>query len=171
MKRNDAVFPHHKIMEPSELPAIGAYAREQGLRVVTTNGSFDLLHAGHMQSLWWSCVFGDIMIVGINSDASVRAYKGNGRPIIPQNDRAYQVACVACVDYVCIFDEEEVGGALLRAVRPHVHTTGFNWEGHIPEWEVVNELGVNLQIVPAFVNEDGNNYSTSDIVRKIREMG
>lgn len=169
MKRNDTVHPNNKIVTPQDLPGIADCAREMNLKIVTTNGSFDLLHAGHMRSLWWSCLFGDILIVGINSDASVRAYKGSGRPIIPQDDRAYQVASVGCVDYVCIFDEEEVGGALLRIVRPYVHTTGFNWEGVVPEQSVVDELGVDLRIVPAFRAEDGNNYSTSDIVRRIRE--
>ena len=170
MKRNNATHPNNKIVTPGDLPGIADCARGMGLVIVTTNGSFDLLHAGHMRSLWWSVLLGDLLIVGVNSDASVRAYKGEDRPIIHQDERAYQVASVGCVDYVCIFDEEEVGGALLRAVGPHIHTTGANWFGRAPEQVVTDEIGVKLRFVPAFTDDDGLSFSTSDIIRKIREM-
>ena len=173
MQKNISVPPIQKIVSADELPGIADCAREMNLVIVTTNGSYDLLHAGHVRSLWWSSWQGDLLIVGINSDASVRAYKGTDRPIIPQDDRAYQVASVACVDYVCLFDEEEVGGALVRAVRPHTHTTGYNWvdgQGIVPEQEVIDEFEVKLRIVPQFSDDDGLSYSTTDIIRKIREV-
>lgn len=142
--------------------------RESDVLVVTTNGAYDLLHAGHAKALRWSSELGDILVVGMNSDESVRAYKGVNRPIVPQDERAYQLASLECVDYVCIFDEVEVGGALLRTVRPNVHTTGYNWEGRVPEQDVVDELGVKLVFVPKFTDDRGTSWSTTDIMERIR---
>lgn len=159
--------PLSKIVDRETLGEASSTVRERGLEVVTTNGSYDLMHAGHVRALCWSSELGDVLIVGINSDASVRAYKGVKRPIISQAERAYQVASLECVDYVCVFDEEEIGEPLLRTVRPRFHTTGFNWVGRVPEQHVIDELGIELAFVPEFVDENGCTWSTTDIVDRI----
>src|SRR5438034_229633 len=92
------------ILALSELLPVRAAARA-GQCVVLTNGAFDLLHVGHVRYLQAARALGDLLIVGLNSDASVRAYKGPGRPLVPQDERAELLAALRCVDYVVIFDE------------------------------------------------------------------
>lgn len=106
--------PVSKIVDRESLSSLAEDLHEAEVRIVTTNGSYDLMHAGHAKALRWSSGLGDVLIVGVNSDASVRAYKDVNRPIIPQRERCYQVAALECVDYVCVFDEPEIGGPLLR---------------------------------------------------------
>jgi len=159
--------PITKIVDRETLASLADELRDAEARIVTTNGSYDLMHAGHAKALRWSSGLGDVLIVGVNSDASVRAYKGVNRPIIPQKERSYQVAALECVDYVCVFDEPEIGGPLLRSVRPHVHTTGSNWVGRVPEQDVIDELGVKIHFVPLFSDSEGKSWSTTDIVERI----
>src|SRR3989338_3393543 len=91
----------------SEILKIARKAKRQGLKIVTTNGVFDLLHIGHIRNLEFAKSLGDILIVGVNSDASVRAYKGKNRPIVPEIERALIVASLKSVDYVFIFEEKD----------------------------------------------------------------
>lgn len=159
--------PSSKTIDRETLASVSSAMRSRGLRIVTTNGSYDLLHAGHVRALHWSSQQGDVLIVGINSDSSVRAYKGVKRPIVSQAERVYQVASLECVDYACIFEEDEIGEPLLRTVRPSIHTTGFNWIGRVPEQHVIDELGVELAFVPQFTDDRGCTWSTTDIVDRI----
>src|SRR5437868_3019601 len=100
--------------------------RSEGRRVVFTNGVFDILHVGHVRYLQAARALGDALLVGINSDASVRRLKGPARPINPENERAEVVAALACVDGVCVFGEDRPD-ALIEAVRPHVHAKGGDY--------------------------------------------
>ena len=101
-------------------------ARRRGLRVVFTNGCFDLLHVGHVRSLEAARRLGDRLIVGVNSDAGVRRLKGPGRPIVPAQQRAEVLASLECVDWVVLFRETTPLG-LIRALRPDVLAKGGDW--------------------------------------------
>src|SRR4051794_8167901 len=100
--------------------------RATGARVAFTNGSFDLVHAGHLRSLEQARAHGDLLVVGVNSDASVRQYKSPDRPIVSQADRAELIAGFACVDYVVVFDEP-TAEHLLAEIRPDVYVKGADY--------------------------------------------
>jgi rfaE bifunctional protein nucleotidyltransferase chain/domain len=140
--------------------------KRNGKRVVFTNGCFDLLHPGHIHSLEAARALGDLLIVGINSDESVRILKGEGRPLTPQDERAEILASLECVDGIVIFDEltpREVIAALL----PDVLVKGSDWPGNqIVGREEVEAAGGKVVLID---NVPG--YSTTEILRKIRETG
>jgi D-beta-D-heptose 7-phosphate kinase / D-beta-D-heptose 1-phosphate adenosyltransferase len=145
-----------------ELGPLAARLRAEGRRIVFTNGCFDLLHAGHIGYLQASRALGDVLIVGLNSDASVRRLKGPNRPLIGEEDRAHLLAALACVDYVVVF-EEDTPLELIRAVRPHVLAKGADYTvetvvGHelLPEW------GGEVALIPL---QEGR--STSGLIEKI----
>ena len=138
--------------------------REAGLKLVLTNGTFDLLHIGHLRYLEAARAKGDLLVVGINSDASVRGYKGPGRPVVPQEERAEMVAALWCVDYATIFDEP-TAVALVEALQPEVYAKGGDYVPGgkpLPEAEAVTSYGGEVCIVP-FV--DG--HSASDLIRRV----
>lgn len=146
--------------------AILRFGREKrnGRRLVFTNGCFDLLHPGHIRALELARELGDVLIVGLNSDASVRQLKGPGRPVIPERERAEILAALESVDAVVIFDEltpQEIISRLL----PDVLVKGGDWPGDQivgrAEVEAAGGRVVSVPLVPG--------YSTSDILRKIRE--
>ena len=145
-----------------DMAVLAAQLRGQGKRIVFTNGCFDLLHAGHIQYLQQSRAQGDVLIVGINSDASVRRLKGPARPVIGELDRAHLLAALSCVDYVVPFDED-TPLALIRAIRPDVLTKGADYSvetvvGH----ELLDEWGGRVHLVPL-----RENASTSGLIEKI----
>ena len=140
--------------------------REEGRVVVTTNGCFDLLHPGHLRFLQQARAQGEVLIVGLNSDASVRQLKGPGRPLLPQEDRAAMLAALRCVDEVVIFDELLANG-LLALLRPDIHCKGGDYTaGELPEAEVICQGGGQVRILPFSAG-----YSTSALVQSIREEG
>jgi len=116
-------------------------------KIVFTNGCFDVLHPGHIYSLMEASLRGDFLIVGINSDKSVRSLKGANRPIISEEDRAQMLAALACVDAVVIFDED-TPVSLIRLLRPDIHIKGSDYAGkEIPEREVVESYGGEVEFV------------------------
>lgn len=125
--------------------------KQAGKRVVFTNGCFDLLHVGHIRSLQKARSRGDCLVVGINSDSSVRQIKGPGRPIVAQKQRAEVLAALACVDWVTIFDEADPL-ALISLLVPDVLAKGVDWkEGEIVGADVVRAVGgevVRMDLVP-----------------------
>lgn len=132
--------------------------------VVWTNGCFDLLHAGHVRSLRDAKALGDILVVGLNSDRSVRAIKGTLRPIVHQDDRAEVIAAMACVDYVTIFDESDPVLAL-SLLRPDIHCKGADYadgKRPVPEREVVLGYGGRIEFLP--IHEG---LSTSGLIERI----
>jgi rfaE bifunctional protein nucleotidyltransferase chain/domain len=143
------------------LAAVGD-ARRRGATIVTTNGCFDLLHVGHVAVLEAAAALGDLLIVGVNADATVTALKGPGRPLVPQAERARVVAALGCVDYVVIFEEPDPI-ALIEAVRPDVHVKGGDYPADIIEAPAVREGGGRVVIVPAVPG-----HSTAGLVRRIR---
>jgi rfaE bifunctional protein nucleotidyltransferase chain/domain len=146
--------------------AILRFGREKrnGRCVVFTNGCFDLLHPGHIRSLEQARELGDALIVGLNSDASVRQLKGKGRPVLPERERAEILAALESVDAVVIFDELTPREVIARLL-PDVLVKGGDWpDDQIVGREEVEAAGgrvVSLPVVPG--------YSTSDILRKIRK--
>lgn len=136
----------------------------QGRRVVFTNGCFDLLHVGHLRTLEWARRQGELLVVGINSDASVRRLKGPGRPFTPADERAELLAGFACVDFVMIF-EEDTPEALLAAIRPAVHVKGGDYNAdELPEAALVRSFGGEVRVTPLV---DGR--STSRLERMLRD--
>lgn len=138
-------------------------ARARGRRVVFTNGCFDLVHAGHVQLLERAKAAGHVLVVAINSDRSVRALKGRGRPIMSQRDRARLLAALACVDYVTTFDELTPLRAIER-LQPDVLIKGADWGARrIIGREIVERRGGRIVRIPL-----RKGYSTTALIRRIR---
>jgi rfaE bifunctional protein nucleotidyltransferase chain/domain len=153
-----------KIKALAELSPLVADLRRQGKRIVFTNGCFDLLHAGHVTYLAQAKSLGDVLIVGLNSDASVRALKGSERPLVPQEDRALLLASLSFVDFVVIFDEL-TPHALLQTLKPDVHVKGGDYtEDDLPEAPLVRSYGGQIVILPKVEGR-----STTELMRRIRK--
>jgi rfaE bifunctional protein nucleotidyltransferase chain/domain len=139
--------------------------RRSGRKVVFANGVFDLLHLGHVRYLRAAREEGDLLVVGINSDASTRSLKGAGRPVLTERARAAGVAALAAVDYVVIFDELDVN-ALLREFQPDVHAKGTDYTADtVPERELATLLGIRIAIVG-----DSKNHSTRELLARLRDQ-
>jgi D-beta-D-heptose 7-phosphate kinase/D-beta-D-heptose 1-phosphate adenosyltransferase len=136
--------------------------KAEGKRVVTINGSFDVLHAGHVHILEEARAQGDVLIVGLNSDASVKAYKGEKRPIVPEGERARMLLALRAVDYVHIFDESEPM-PFLAEIKPHVHVNGSEYGSDCIEAPAVKAHGGRIHIVGKIPG-----LSTSDLLARIR---
>ncbi|HEY3489553.1 MAG TPA: D-glycero-beta-D-manno-heptose 1-phosphate adenylyltransferase [Candidatus Deferrimicrobiaceae bacterium] len=119
--------PPKKIISRTATKALFSRLRAEGLRIVFTNGCFDILHAGHAQYLRKAASMGDVLVVGLNSDASIRRLKGEGRPVQIQRDRAYLLASLACVSFVVGF-AEDTPEKLIEAIVPHVLVKGADWK-------------------------------------------
>jgi rfaE bifunctional protein nucleotidyltransferase chain/domain len=138
--------------------------KRNGRRVVFTNGCFDLLHPGHIGSLEQARALGDVLIVGLNSDGSVRQLKGAGRPVLPERERAEILAALECVDAVVIFDELTPREVIARLL-PDVLVKGGDWASdQIVGREEVEAAGGRVVSIPVVAG-----YSTTEILRKIRE--
>jgi rfaE bifunctional protein nucleotidyltransferase chain/domain len=114
--------------------------RLAGRKIVFTNGAFDILHVGHVRQLQYAKSLGDILIVGVNSDASVRRYKGPNRPIVPEAERAEMLEGLACVDAVVMFDEDEPK-YLIEEIQPDVLVKGADWAHYVSGRETVERRG------------------------------
>lgn len=144
----------------------------RGLRVVLTNGVFDLIHAGHVGYLERARALGDLLVIALNSDASTRAIKGPLRPIVPQADRAAVLAALRCVDHLTIFDEP-TAEAVVAAVRPDVYVKGGDYAtgagaapdlARLPEARIVAGYGGQVALLPYAAGR-----STSEIIGRIAE--
>ena len=134
--------------------------RHAGERIILANGNFDLLHVGHVRYLRGAKELGGKLVVAVNSDESVRALKGDGRPVMPAEERAEIVAALADVDAVVIFSELDVR-ALIREIRPDIQAKGTDYTlDSVPERDAVAEYGGRVAIVG-----DPKNHSTSEIIR------
>ncbi|HMK93754.1 MAG TPA: adenylyltransferase/cytidyltransferase family protein [Thermoleophilia bacterium] len=138
-------------------------ARRAGRRVALANGCFDVLHVGHVRYLEAARQEADLLVVGVNGDASVRRLKGPGRPLMPASDRALVVAALRAVDHVLVFEEDDVR-RLLRELRPDVHCKGTDYTAEtVPEREVVRSYGGRIAIVG-----DPKRHDTRSLVERIR---
>jgi rfaE bifunctional protein nucleotidyltransferase chain/domain len=151
-----------RILERNRLIARVAISRKHGARIVLANGCFDILHVGHVRYLEEARSLGDLLVVAINTDEQVRALKGEGRPLVPERERAEIVAALRSVDYVTIFQERTVE-ALLRAIRPDIHAKGTDYsEETVPERDVVRSYGGRVMIVG-----DPKNHSSTEMIKKV----
>jgi len=137
--------------------------KAKGATIVFANGCFDVLHVGHVRYLQGARALGDLLVVGINSDAQVARLKGEGRPILTEGERAELVASLEAVDLVTIFDEPTVT-ELLLAIKPHIHVKGTDYTVEtVPERDVVRSYGGSVRIVG-----DPKNHSTSEMIRRFK---
>jgi D-beta-D-heptose 7-phosphate kinase/D-beta-D-heptose 1-phosphate adenosyltransferase len=137
-----------QLLGSKELAAAVRKAQARGLKVVFTNGCFDILHLGHVHYLSEARRLGDLLVVGLNSDASVRRLKGEGRPIVPQEDRAGLLCALSSVDYVCVFDED-TPGELIRLVSPDVLVKGGDYRPEdIVGADFVTQRGGAVRVIP-----------------------
>lgn len=135
------------IIARSELEALSRRLKSEGKRIVTTNGCFDLLHVGHVRILKAARALGDVLILGLNSDQSVRKLKGPTRPITAENDRAEILSSLAAVDYVSIFPED-TPDEFLKHVKPNVHVKGADYKPeHLSETPIVESFGGEVRIL------------------------
>jgi rfaE bifunctional protein nucleotidyltransferase chain/domain len=149
-----------KILGREQLKARVQSWRAGGEKITLANGAFDLLHVGHVRYLHAAKRLGGKLVVAINSDQSVRALKGEGRPVMPAEERAEILAALSDVDAVVIFPEPDVR-ALIREIRPDIHAKGTDYTADsIPERDTVIECGGRVEIVG-----DPKDHSTSDIIR------
>ena len=141
-----------------------ASVRAAGETIAFTNGCYDLLHVGHVRSLQGARACADRLIVGVNSDASVKRNKGPRLPVVPQHERAEVLAALACVDYVFVFDDPTVD-PLLELIRPDAYCKGPEYDmNNLPERETVRRLGIAYRQVG-----DPKDHSTTDLIRRVAE--
>jgi D-glycero-beta-D-manno-heptose 1-phosphate adenylyltransferase len=137
--------------------------RRVGRSVALANGCFDLLHVGHVRYLKGARAEADVLVVGVNGDASVAKLKGEGRPVLPAAERALLVAALEAVDHVVVFEEDDVG-ALLLALRPDVHCKGTDYTPEtVPERDVVRSYGGRVAIVG-----DPKDHDTKALIERLR---
>src|SRR5579884_3684363 len=153
-----------RIFTRDELLPARAEWKQQGRVVVFTNGCYDILHPGHVRFLEQAKALGDVLVVALNSDASVRRNKGDSRPIIPEQDRAVVAAALECVDAVTLFDED-TPRELVARLLPDVLVKGADWNHFVAGREEVEAAGGRVLTIPL---EPG--YSTSGIIRKIQAL-
>lgn len=153
-----------KIVELEELSDRCEKLRSAGKKIVATNGCFDLLHVGHVRYLQAARAFGDVLVVGLNGDYSVRELKGTGRPITAQSDRAEILAALECVDLVAIFPEIRAT-RFLATVRPAVYVKGGDYSSETldgEEREILKQIGAEIRIIPFQAG-----HSTSALIERI----
>jgi len=156
------IDPILKIRTIEELKEIVLQLHASGRKVVFANGCFDLIHAGHVRYLENARALGDVLILGINSDASVAALKGKGRPLQSEAERAEILASFECVDYVLLFDALTVD-EVLNDLRPDIHAKGTDYtEESVPERETVRAYGGRVAIAG-----DPKDHSTRDLIKTI----
>ena len=154
-----------KIVSRDQLKELLAHEKRRGQSIVFANGCFDTLHVGHVRYLAGAKEQGDILVVGVNSDSSVRRLKGPGRPVLDENARALLVAALRVVDYVVIFSEPNVEG-LLEEFRPGVHVKGTDYTPEsVPERAVADRRGIRVAIVG-----DPKDHSTRSLFDAIRKV-
>lgn len=155
-----------KIVDINELADCAKALRDEGKKLVVTNGCFDLLHVGHVRYLQAARALGSALAVGLNSDQSVRELKGDNRPINNERDRAEVLAALECVDYVTIFPETRAT-RLLEVVRPAVYAKGGDYTAetlNAEERAALQKIGTEIRIIPF-----EKDYSTSALLKRLRE--
>lgn len=156
-------MPGKIIIDKNELAEKIDQLKKQGKRIVLTNGGFNLLHVGHIRSLIDAKKHGDILVVAVNSDTSLKKLKGADYPIIPEEERMEVLAAIECIDFLTIFSESTVDNLLLT-LKPHVHAKGTDYSKEtILERETVRSYGGETVIVG-----DPKDHSSSNIINTIR---
>jgi rfaE bifunctional protein nucleotidyltransferase chain/domain len=156
--------PEQKILTRRQMRSERERLREDGRRLVFTNGCFDILHAGHVDYLCFARAQGDALLIGLNSDASVRRIKGPTRPIVPENERARVLAALEAVDYIVLFDEDEPRD-LIAAIVPDVLVKGADWSHYVSGRDIVEQDGGSVVLAELTAGK-----STTNIIEKIRSI-
>ncbi len=140
-------------------------AKAEGKTVVFANGAFDLLHVGHVRYLRGAAMLGDVLVVALNRDESVRKIKGPGRPVLPLDERIRLVSAIEGVDFIVSFSETKVTNLLLR-LKPHIHAKGTDYtKENVPEADDVRSFGGKVAITG-----DPKDHNTTDILAKVRSL-
>lgn len=151
-----------KIVDNQTLEQIVKDVKQKGQSIVFTNGAFDLIHVGHVRYLQGASELADVTVCALNSDESVRRLKGEGRPVLPLEERMEIVSAIECVDFVTSFEESNVE-RLLLVLKPDIHAKGTDYsKDTVPEVEIVRSYGGQVAITG-----DPKNHNTTDIIRKI----
>lgn len=154
-----------KLTTLSDLAPILERHREEGRTVALANGVFDLLHVGHVRYLEGASALADVLVVAVNSDASTRANKGEGRPVIPERERAELVAALGCVDHVVLFDDRTVI-PVIRALRPDLQVKGTDYTPEtIPERAEVESYGGRVAVAG-----DPKDHSTTELIERLEQL-
>ena len=154
----------NKVIDPKNLEALITNLRSEGKAIATLNGSFDLMHAGHLYIIFEAAKTADVLIVALNTDSSIQRYKSPDRPIIALKYRLQMMAALMCVDFVTWFDETDPR-ALLGKIRPDVHVNGIEYGSQCIEKDVVEANGGKVHLVDRI---DG--LATSEIIKKIKTL-
>ncbi|MDR0351863.1 MAG: D-glycero-beta-D-manno-heptose 1-phosphate adenylyltransferase [Opitutaceae bacterium] len=152
-----------RILTRDQMKTEMAALRAAGKKVVFTNGAFDILHLGHLTYMTFARRQGDCLVVGLNSDASVKRYKGDKRPIVPEQERATLLAGLKCVDYVVIFDEDEPK-ELIAHILPDVLVKGEDWAHYVSGRDIVEARGGKVVLARMVEGR-----STTNIIKKVTE--
>lgn len=153
-----------KIVDPKDIEKWALEIRQKKKKIVTLNGSFDLLHAGHLFMIYEASRQGDVLMVALNSDSSIKAYKSADRPIISLEARLEMMAALGFVDYVTWFDETDPK-KILSVIKPDIHVNGMEYGENCIEGETVRQNGGKIYLVPRI-----EGLSTSKIIEKIKKL-
>jgi D-beta-D-heptose 7-phosphate kinase/D-beta-D-heptose 1-phosphate adenosyltransferase len=154
-----------KIVARNEIELFSAAIKKSGKKIVFTNGCFDILHRGHIEYLSKAKQLGDVLIIGINTNASIKKIKGEKRPIVSEEDRALVLSSLACVDYVVLFDEETPHN-LIAKILPDVLAKGADWKKEtIVGKDIVEANGGSVATIEFLPN-----CSTTNIIERILEL-
>ncbi len=157
------MMPNASILNREDLAAEVARRRETGEKIILANGCFDLLHVGHVRYLTAAKDIGGTLVVGLNSDHQAYLLKGEGRPFMPEQERAELIAALECVDLVTIFDEPTVE-QLIRTLRPDFHAKGTDYTSDsVPERDIVRECGGQV-----IITGDPKDHSSTQLIGKVR---
>lgn len=153
------------LIDRKDIIALIEKLHSEGKTIVTTNGCFDILHVGHVRYLQKTKSFGDVLIVLLNSDKSVRSIKGPTRPINNEDDRAEILSALSCVDYVVLFDEDSPGD-LLNEMKPDVYTKGADYTMEtLPEADIMRKNGIRVEFI-----EFVQGKSTTNTINKMKNI-
>jgi len=162
---HELLYDNEHIVTVEEAALRAAAVRDAGGTVVTTNGCFDILHAGHVASIEAAKALGDLLVVGVNVDRTITILKGPGRPVNPLEERLRVLAGLRAVDLVCPF-EEETSLEFVRAIKPHIHVKGGDYSiEDLPEYAVVSEYGGRVELTPLM-----GGRSTTRLLERIGEL-
>ncbi len=151
-----------KIVQINNIEKVASNLREKGKIIVFTNGCFDILHKGHITYLYMAKKLGDILIVGLNSDSSIKRIKGANRPILPEDERAYILSALEMVDFVVVFNED-TPYELIKKVKPHILVKGGDWDvKNIVGKDIVESYGGKVFNIPYVEGK-----STTNIIERI----
>lgn len=157
-------LPQEKILDRAAMKRTRERLGEEGRKLVFTNGAFDILHAGHVTYLNFARAQGDALVVGLNSDASVKRYKGDLRPVNPERDRALVLAALECVDYVVVFEEDEPK-ELIAEILPDLLVKGADWAHYVSGRDVVEANGGRVVLAGMVEGR-----STTNTIQRIIEV-